>query len=226
MMQQTSVFRRALDNAVVELRKTKDALCDVLTDESKIGNQTRLRVLRNPARFKQTAIAWTWRAGMAVLALFLGMWASSVWNAVEEPVRQPWMPCVNDPDAHAASGRLATVTMAHAETHGSWCTTLDTALSMPCLCCVKASRCWSGVEISKNYTALMGNSFDTVGGRRLRRRLPSAMRVCYTMGHAAECVHEEGPTVPRLLRAIEQLNGWAPAGTEIVDYIAPAGARE
>lgn len=219
-----------MGDAVANIRATKDALCDVLTDESKIGNQTRLRVLRNPARFKQTAIAWTWRAGVAVLALFLGMWASSAWNAVAEPARQPWMPCLSDPHAHHlqshASDRLEHTIRALAEKHGSWCTTLDTALSLPCMCCVKASRCWEAADIAKNYTALMGNSFDTVGGVRLRRRLPSAMRVCYTLGHAVECVHEEGPTVPRLLRAIEQLNGWAPAGTEIVDYIAPAGARE
>jgi len=232
------------DQAVVDLRAAKDTLCAMFSSESKIGNERRLRVFNDPRRFRQFARVWAWRTLMGAVVVFMFMWAASAWNAVEEPVRHAWLPCVDGHDMHYGD-RLEALTRASADAHGTWCTTLDTALSLPCLCCVRGSgdgsgsgsgsgggsrggggsRCWSDARIAKNYTKRMADAYDRLSadGPWLKRRLPSSMRVCYTMGHGDhECVDEEGPVVPRILRAIEQLHGWAPAGTEMVDYIAPA----
>jgi len=214
-----------VDQACVGLYETKEALCDVLSSEGKIGSHRRLRAFGSPQRVIRVAGRIALVALLALAVLFLGMWAASAWQAVEAPVRHAWLACVpqdmHDPEHIHAGSRLEKNTREMAETHGAWCTTQDTALSLPCLCCVRGGRCWSHAHIAKNDTSTMGDAYDRVDGVWLKRRLPSSMRVCYTMGHSRECVVEEGATVPRTLRAIERLNGWAPAGTEMVDYIAP-----
>lgn len=140
------------------------------------------------------------------------------YNAIPEPIPQ-WTVCDN---TSYATPKIQTELVRRVERFGQVaCTTEHARASHPCVCCVgtqgSAGDCFKDVRIIWNNT-VMANVVDRVDNTRMQRRVPASVVACYATHLKSSSTEEfcqtvRGPRVSNLLRAIELLRGWEPAGT-------------
>lgn len=100
------------------------------------------------------------------------------------------------------------------------CSSRWQAIPQPCVCCVHGD-CWRDVKILSNGTQMVtmeDDVDDPPPERRLARRIPRTMNVCYMgVGETAfkTCLVEENEKVGDILRAIEFMRGWAASGEDV-----------
>jgi hypothetical protein len=137
-----------------------------------------------------------------------------VFSILASPRALPFRPCL--PDVAPDAPLLERVRRAQTADAPMACSTQWQATGQPCVCCV-GDHCWRGAKIVANGTQ-MATMVDVVAdGRRLRRRLPRTMNVCYREldSEKDRCRLEENERVGDVLRAIEFLRGWPPSGQDV-----------
>jgi hypothetical protein len=96
------------------------------------------------------------------------------------------------------------------------CSTRFQTIEQPCVCCVFGT-CWRDVRIVSN-SSFVSIAIDRQEGILYKRILPVWMRVCYwglDDTDYSTCQREENETVGYVLRAVEKIRGWEPAGDVI-----------
>lgn len=143
--------------------------------------------------------------GNFVLALF------ALWTA---PPTLPYFPCFPTGPISPATAALLLEPLKEGRPYR--CSSQDTAVEQPCVCCV-TGHCWRNAEIIYNRSRT-ATVVDYVNGRtdmRLRRELPYEAHVCFHEVSAKErnCTDVSGRELSYVLRALEMRNGWPPAGS-------------
>lgn len=94
------------------------------------------------------------------------------------------------------------------------CSTQDQRYPQPCACCVLGS-CWRDVHFIQNTTVDPEEIVDRVDGKLYLRHIPKSSQICYKPVDSDEfdrCERISGKHLNAVLRAIEKLRGWPPAG--------------
>jgi hypothetical protein len=128
----------------------------------------------------------------------------------QEP-KLPYRAC--EPLAKPPSGLIEEL-LAARKTTSYICSTQDQRYPQPCACCVLGS-CWRDVHFIQNTTVEPEEIVDRVDGQRYIRHIPKSSQICYKPVDSDEfdrCERLSGKHLNAVLRAIEKLRGWAPAG--------------
>ena len=171
-------------------------------------------------RSQERAVGCLKTVQYAIVAGVLYYVLTLVYGILASPQALPFRPCL--PEIAPDATLVARVRRAQTADAPMACSTQWQVTGQACVCCV-GEHCWRGARVVANGTQ-MATMVDVVAdGRRLKRRLPRTMNVCYVeMGSGEEkCRLEENERVGDVLRAIEFLRGWPPSGQDATP--APSG---
>jgi hypothetical protein len=156
---------------------------------------------RNFAKRVRNCFYLSFSCFVFVMTYFL---LSYAWTQSRSPAILPFVPCSLELtptrlliEAMNKSGKIT-------------CSTQFQSVPQPCLCCVFGD-CWRDAKIVYNSSFSITVT-DKENGIIRKRKIPKAMTVHYNFLDNNRIVTEEGTKVSFVLRAIELLKGWSPAG--------------
>lgn len=133
-----------------------------------------------------------------------------------------WRPCANlsihdSPTDASFMSQLRYINRQVAHQQEAMCSTSGPPYQdMPCYCCASSNDCFQFARIVSNSTG-QAKVKDSFRGVIYQRNIPIYMDVCYIRDFATqeECATISGVHVSHILRALELLHGWPPAGTVV-----------